>query len=113
LFSADILRTRGVLQMRTSTLFGAKNFVLFENYGVSARQYRRRLNQFGNLAGKELIFSPFFFADIFYRQSPIATRKYVKLMISGVANCNYVKSNTIMVCGGQLHENSFDAIGPW
>jgi len=33
----DILRTRGVLQMRTSALFGAKNFGFFKIYGVSAR----------------------------------------------------------------------------
>jgi len=37
LFSANILRTRGVLQMRTSALFGAKNFRFFKIYGVSAR----------------------------------------------------------------------------
>jgi len=35
--SADILRTRGVLQMRTSSLFIAKNFSCFKIYGVFAR----------------------------------------------------------------------------
>jgi len=35
--SADIMRTRGVLQMRTSSLFGAKNLECFEIYGVSTR----------------------------------------------------------------------------
>jgi len=34
--SAVILRTSGVLQMRTSALFGAKNFGFFEISGVSA-----------------------------------------------------------------------------
>jgi len=39
LSSADILRTRGegVLQVRTSALFVAKNCGYFEIYGVSAR----------------------------------------------------------------------------
>jgi len=39
LSSADIFRKRGggVLQMRTSALFGAKNFEFFEIYGVSER----------------------------------------------------------------------------
>jgi len=40
LFSADILRTkrRGILQIRTSALFGAKkNFGFFEIYAESAR----------------------------------------------------------------------------
>jgi len=35
LSSADILWTRGVLQMWTSTLFGTKRF--FEIYGMSAQ----------------------------------------------------------------------------
>jgi len=33
---ADILWTRGVLQMQTSALFGANDLVFFEIYGVSA-----------------------------------------------------------------------------
>jgi len=39
LFSADILRTKGggVLHMRTLALFGAKTFVFFLIYGLSAR----------------------------------------------------------------------------
>jgi len=35
LSSADILRTRGILQMRMSALFGAKHIEFFEIYGVS------------------------------------------------------------------------------
>jgi len=37
LSSADMLRTREVLQMRTSALFDAKNSEFFEIYGVSAK----------------------------------------------------------------------------
>jgi len=37
LSSADILRTREILQMRTSALSGAINIRFFEIYGVSAR----------------------------------------------------------------------------
>jgi len=49
LSSADILRTReeGVLQMRTSALFGAKTFEFFEIYGVSARIRGRGFVQCG------------------------------------------------------------------
>jgi len=37
LSSADIFRTRGGLQMRTSALLGVENFGFFESYGVFAR----------------------------------------------------------------------------
>jgi len=50
---ADIFQTKGngVLQMRTSALFGAKNSGFFENYGVSART--RGLSQCRHFLDKE------------------------------------------------------------
>jgi len=57
LFSAYILRTRGVLQMRTSALLGAKNFGFFKMYCVSARVEPMRT--FFGLGGRGQIFAIF------------------------------------------------------
>jgi len=47
-----ILRTRGVLQMRTSTLFSAKNFGFFKTYGVSVEPVRTFFGQGGERGGQ-------------------------------------------------------------
>jgi len=42
------VRTRRILQMRTSSLFGAKTYQIFRNYGVSARtRVRTSTNKVG------------------------------------------------------------------
>jgi len=66
LSSANILQTRGgSIQMRTSALFGAKNFGFFEIYGVSARArgVEPVRTFFGH--GEGVNFSRFY-ADVFY-----------------------------------------------
>jgi len=47
--SADIMRTRGrkVRQMQVYVLFGSKNYVLFEIYGVLAQTMGEGLSQCG------------------------------------------------------------------
>jgi len=51
--SADIFRTsEEVLQMRTSALFGSKNFEFFDIYGVSARTGGGGLSQCGYFSDK-------------------------------------------------------------
>jgi len=67
LSNADIFRTRGVLPIRASALFGAKNTEFFEIYGVSAWTRGRGLNQCGHFSdkGEGVNFSRFC-ADVFY-----------------------------------------------
>jgi len=72
LFSgANILRTKGVLQIRTSALFGTKNFGFFEIYGVSAWTRRRRV-ECGHFSEKEVNFSRFC-TDVLYGRSLIGS----------------------------------------
>jgi len=52
LYSANIFRKRGVFQMRTPSLFDAKNFGFFEIYGVSARTRGEGLSQGGHFSDK-------------------------------------------------------------
>jgi len=62
LSSADIFWTKGVLQMRTSELFGAKTFGFLEIYGMSARSREEELNQcrhFSNKTRGRVIFRNF------------------------------------------------------
>jgi len=56
--------------MRTSALFGAKNFEFFEIYGVSARIRGERVSQSGDFFGQGggVHFSRFC-ADVFYGRS--------------------------------------------
>jgi len=63
LSSADM--EEGVLQMWTSTLFGARSFGFFEIYGVSARAGEGGLSQYGHFSDKRVNF-PRFCADVLY-----------------------------------------------
>jgi len=78
LSSADFFRTRKeeVLQMRTSALFGVKNFRFFEIYGVFARTRRKGISQCGQ-EGKGVNFSrfcaDFLYGRLFTRMTMILT----------------------------------------
>jgi len=64
---ADICRQGGVLQMRTSALFGVKNVGFFEIYGVSERPRGRGwVSAVILLSREEGVNFPRFYADVFY-----------------------------------------------
>jgi len=65
---------RSVLQMQTSTLFGAKNFRTFRNLWCVRTTRGGGLNQSGNFADKRVNFSQFC-ADFFYGR-PLSHLKY-------------------------------------
>jgi len=67
LSSAEILRTRGVLQMRTSALFGAKNR-FFEIWCVRTDKERREVNPVWTIYKQEVkvVNISRFCADVFY-----------------------------------------------
>jgi len=50
LSSVNILRTKGVFQVRKSAIFWCEKFGFFEIYGVFARTRRRGLSQPGHFA---------------------------------------------------------------
>jgi len=75
LFSADIFRIRGVLQMWTSALFYAKNLEFFEiySYSVSARTRRKVVDQYEQ--GRGSIFRDF--GQTSFMDSPLCALKFV------------------------------------
>jgi len=73
----------GILQMRTSALYGAKNFGFFEIYGMSART-----------RGKEVNFS-LILCPLFYGRAPNHTRRIIRQALCYVVLSTLERTNLL------------------